>query len=351
MKNNWKWLFATMFGLVLCAVLVRMVVPRQKVTADQDQDQDETENAITAPSRVSVENGQTVITLKAATQSLVGIAVAPLKETTARAQLISPATVLSGQDLVTARTNYVAAEANLEKITANTNVAQHEYERLKTLYEDQQNASQKDLQSAQGTLRSDQADEQAAQQALSLQLAGVRQNWGNTVAGWIKDNSRVLDRVFNQQQLLVEVTPPSGAVHDPPPTISLVLSRSQRIKATLISPFPRIDPRVQGSSLLYLVDGHFGLASGLNLTAHMSVGQEMRGVLIPASAVVWWQGNAWVYQESAPTRFVRRLVSTDTPLPNGLFVSTGFSPGERVVIQGAQALLSEEFRSQIQPED
>jgi hypothetical protein len=43
-------------------------------------------------------------------------------------------------------------------------------------------------------------------------------------------------------------------------------------------------------------------------------------------------------------------VSTDTPLPNGYFITSEFKPGDRILIRGAQFLLSEEFRSQIQPE-
>jgi hypothetical protein len=67
--------------------------------------------------------------------------------------------------------------------------------------------------------------------------------------------------------------------------------------------------------------------------------------------MVWWQGYAWVYEQTTPGRFVRRQVPTDSPLESGVFVSRGFSPRDQIVIRGAQTLLSEEFRSQIQPED
>jgi hypothetical protein len=77
----------------------------------------------------------------------------------------------------------------------------------------------------------------------------------------------------------------------------------------------------------------------------------MHGVLLPQQAIVWVQGNAWLYQQTAPSLFVRRRVPDEMPLANGGFISEGFSPGDRIVTAGAQALLSEEFRSPIQPGD
>lgn len=348
-KKNWKWLFAAALALMLTFILTRLVAPGRKAAADQDED-DEKE-AIKTPSRVSVQNGQTILTLDTNTQSLVGITVTPLEEVTSRQQVTAPAVVLSGQELVSARTSYVAAKANLEKVRANMEVAQQEYDRLKTLYEDHQNASQKDLQAAQGVLRSDQADAEAAMQDLSLQVAAARENWGTVLGKWLANDAPPLERVLDQVDYLVQVTLPTGVVSVAPATISLEIGESTQIEARLISSFPRVDPRIQGASLLYVTRDRSGLAPGVNLVARIPVGRSMRGLLIPQSAIVWWQGNAWVYQQSAPGRFVRRLAATDTPLANGLFVSTGFSPTDQIVVRGAQALLSEEFRSQIQSKD
>ncbi|HVB54871.1 MAG TPA: hypothetical protein VNE63_00365 [Candidatus Acidoferrales bacterium] len=349
MKRNWKWLFAAVLAAMLAVILVRIVVPTRKAAADQDED-DEAE-AIKAPSRVSIQNGQTILTLETTAQSQAGITLTPLKALTSREQVTAPATILSVQELVSARTNYVAAKTNLEKVRANMEVAQQEYDRLKTLYQDQQNASQKDLQAALGVLRSDRADADAAKQDLSLQAAALQQSWGDVVAKWGVNDTPPLGRILSQHDFLVQVTLPAGVVSTASQTISLEIAGLAQIEATLISPFPQVDPRIQGVSLLYITHDHPGLAPGINLVAHMPIGRAMRGVLIPQSAVVWWQGNAWVYQQTAPGRFVRRLVPTETPLTNGLFVSTGFSPGDQIVVRGAQALLSEEFRSQIQPED
>lgn len=349
MKRNWKWLFAAALALMLAFIFTRIVVPGRKAAADQDED--DAEKAIKPPSRVSIQNGQTILTLDTGTQSQAGVTVAPLKEVASRGEMTAPAIVLSAQGLVSARASYTAEQINLEKAQVSVHVDQEEYDRLKILYEGLQNASQKSVQAAWGVLRSAQADVEGAQQALALQADAVRQTWGGVIAGWIAANPASLNRIFTQSEFLIQVTLPASAESSPPARITLEIAGSTQIEARLISPFPQVDPRVQGVGLLYIARNRLGLAPGLNLLAHIPTGRQMRGVVIPESAIVWWQGNAWVYQQTAPGRFVRRLVPTNTPVGNGIFVSSGLSSGDRIVVRGTQALLSEEFRSQIQPED
>ena len=69
----------------------------------------------------------------------------------------------------------------------------------------------------------------------------------------------------------------------------------------------------------------------------------MKGLIVPTSAVVWSEGKAWVYQQTAADHFTRRAVPTDIPVEKGFFVAEGFSPGDKLVTRGAQALLSEEL--------
>lgn len=250
------------------------------------------------------------------------------------------------KNLISLRNNYVSAAARLEKAGANMVVSQQEFDRLKALYEDHQNASQKAFQSAQGALRSNQADVQASEQDLVLQAAAIRQDWGEVIAKWVTDDPAPLNRILEQRDLLVQVTMPPGTPATAPASIALEIPPSGYTQAKLISPFPRVDPRIQGVSFLYVTPGHLGLAPGLNLVAHLSVGRLMRGALVPLKAIVWWQGQAWVYEQPAPGRFVRQQVETDTQVEGGFFVSAGILPGDRVVVSGAQMLLSEELGAQ-----
>ena len=351
MRRILRRLFILTVVLVMAVLMIRTFAHIPNESSHQDQEEEKKEEAIKTPSRVSLQNGQTIITLDPETQSRIGITVAFPKAITARKQTTAPAVVLSAQELVTARNNYVAAQTALEKAEASLQVTKQESDRLKALYEDNQNASQRALQSAEGSLRSGQADVQAARQDLALQAAALRQSWGDVVGKWVVEDPPPLDRVFDQREFLVQVTLPVGAVSAGPETVSLELPGSEYAQAKLVSAFPRVDPRIQGASFLYLAQNHFALAPGLNVTARLPVGGLVRGVLVPRRAVVRWQGNAWVYEELSPGHFVRREIATDTVLANGVLVSGSLSPGHRIVTTGAQALLSEEFRSLIQPED
>lgn len=121
------------------------------------------------------------------------------------------------------------------------------------------------------------------------------------------------------------------------------------VPVKLVSPAPRTDPRLQGVSFFYLAPAQTpGLLVGRNLLASLPVGSQAQGVAVPASAVVRWQGKVWVYVQKEAQRFVRREISTETPLKEGWFVGDGLAAGEPIVVDGAQVLLSEELKSQIQ---
>ena len=317
---------------------------------DSDDDEEEKKAAVTVPSHVSVKNGQTVITLDAATQQRMGLATAVLPSAKARAEEMASATILPAQELLTLRSNYVAAQSQLQKAQASANVSGQEYQRLKNLYEKNQDASQKSVQAAQGVFRTDVATLAAAQHDLVLQKFAVQQNWGPAMAGWIADGSKELDQVLSQNLLLVQVTLPPEKAFSAPQRILLSIAAGELVEARYISPLPRTSPLIQGASLLYATRFRPSLAPGMNLVARLPQGSMRHGLIVPYSAVVWQQGQAWAYIQVTATGFTRKPVSTDTPLPNGYFITSEFKPGDRILIRGAQFLLSEEFRSQIQPE-
>ncbi len=326
---------------VITLLMLTLLVACQK-SFDKDDAQRQAD-AKKGPAQISVENGQTVLILETPAQNRLGLEVATLNATVSRAQLTSPAVVLSVQDLATFRNTYIATQAQLQKSRAEAEVARKESTRLKTLFEENQNISEKSLQSAEGALQGNEADVRAGEQQLNLQELVARQQWGSVAGKWAIDGSPELQRILDQREVLVQITMPAGAPFEPPKSVSFEIPGGASTKASFVSIFPRVDPRIQGRSFLYRALAQPGLTPGVNLLAHLSVGNQMQGVIVPTSAVVWSEGRAWVYQQTASDRFARRAVATDTPVEAGVFVVQGFSPGDRVVTQGAQALLSEEL--------
>jgi hypothetical protein len=342
MKPKRRHLTIGSIGIFIVALVTLTFLGACQNRFDKD-DADRQAQTKKGQAQISAEDGQTVLTLDTPTRKRLGLEVATLTASITHAQITSPAVVLPVQELATFRNNYIATQAQLQKSRVEVNVARKEYTRLKTLFDENQNISEKTLQSAEGALQTNEADERAGVQQLNLQESVVRQEWGGVVAKWAQEGSPELQRIFDQREVLVQMTMPSDAIFGAPKIISLEIPGRTRTQASLVSPFPRVDPRIQGRSFLYVASAHLGLTLGVNLLAYLSVGAQMRGLIVPTSAVVWSEGKAWAYQQTASDRFTRHAVPTDVPLEEGFFVAQGFSPGGKVVTQGAQALLSEEM--------
>jgi hypothetical protein len=197
-----------------------------KARAEKDAD-DQAEKpgvaaAATAPASIRVENGRVVLSLDSQSQNRLGLGMVTVSETLVRPQFSVPAVVLPVQDLANLRSNYAAARAQLQKTQTNLDVATKEYQRLKILYQENQNASAKALEAAQGTMQVDKADETAARQQVDLPASLIREQWGAAVAEWVTGNADALNGILSDREILVQITiPPDRALSSPPQTISL----------------------------------------------------------------------------------------------------------------------------------
>ena len=69
-------------------------------------------------------------------------------------------------------------------------------------------------------------------------------------------------------------------------------------------------------------------------------GPPQRQVDVPAAALLRDAGAQVVYVQLSDDGFARRVVHLEAPSHDGWLVSGGLGGGERVVVTGAQALLS-----------
>jgi hypothetical protein len=353
-----------------CTLLIWILAQGRKESASNTQP-----NLIgEAPSPISTQRGERVIILDQARQLRSGISTTHLTSTSHHEKIQAYGRVLDLQSLVDLRKNLIdlrknvvdardnvsVTKAQVERAEVGLQASQKQYERLKALYEDNRNVSEKALQAGEVVWRSDEANAHSAEQSYHgavevLRTAGeslrvledtARQQWGSVLTGWLFDGSPDFERLLRQQDVLIQITLPSGATLSPVPgTAEVRTPGGALVSAQFVSPSPRTDPRIQGMSFLYLAPQQMALLSGMNVVAWMPVGSQVKGFFIPRAAIVWWQGKAWTYVRSHRDRFVRRVVSTETPAEDGYFVVKGFKTGEAIVEKGAQVLLSEESRS------
>ncbi|MGC9225500.1 MAG: hypothetical protein ACP5E2_16440 [Terracidiphilus sp.] len=306
---------------------------------------------IEAPSRVTQEAGRTVLTFDEQAQHANGIAAATLTSERRSAETQANGVVLQLQPLLDLKSGYETAQMNIAKARAAAQASQAEYARLRQLNSSEENVAIKSVEMASATAASDAATLTNAEQALAVLKDSMELHWSGTVARWLEQGSPQLDAMLAQREYLIQVTAVGAYSHAVAPEAIAELPDGTHVPARLISALPQIDPRLQAPSLLYAVSAHQGLVAGINLAVYLPAGPVRTGAVVPYGAVVWWQGSAWCYVEPSPNKFTRVEVSTANPAPGGWFVNEGIGAGARVVTEGAQTLLSEEFRTQIQADE
>lgn len=274
-----------------------------------------------------------------------GLGVTVLKPARHAPQMRTNAVVLSPQSLATLSATYVTDTKNLAMARANLAVVRNEYQRQNVLYRENQNTSLKALQTARGALATSQAQARAAQQQIRIDALSAEQQWGPVVGKWPVDQSPELGKILGQQGWLVEVTFGGRAPNRAPLVVRLTTPSSMAVWGRYVSPFPQTNPVIQGTNFLYEIPARPGFAPGLSLVAEIPVGRARNGVVIPPSAIIWSQGQAWAYKAIASGRFERIAVPTDEPVANGWFVTSGFAPGDRVVTRATEELFSAETQS------
>jgi hypothetical protein len=344
MKPSLRILIVCIFTLGIAGGLIwGFLSGRSEQAAEAERDA-----PVQAPSRISSDGGKTILTFDEQAQRANALAITTLAAERRTAETQATGVVLQLQPLLDLKTSYNAALMDIVKARAAAAASEAEYKRLVELNQGGQNVSAKAVEGARAASESDAAVMQNAEQSLTVLKNSMQLHWGATVAAWLEQGSPQFDALLAQRSYLLQVTATSAGGGSVPAEATVQSSNNKHAVAHLISALPQLDPRLQAPSFLYVVSAHAGLVPGANLPVFLSAGPLRSGVVVPYGAVVWWQGRAWCYVEEQPGKFTREEVSPSNPTPAGWFVSEGIAAGARVVTAGAQTLLSEEFRPQIQ---
>ncbi len=266
-----------------------------------------------------------------------------------------------GDRLSSARGDAAVAQANLA-------AARTELARLRTLNADDKNVSDRAVQEAEARVTGAEAQAAAAARSVALlegSLGSMRAaaipldagRGGQVVEVMVHPGESVeagqpVIRLARFDRLLARVDVPAGDTVAPGVAAALIVPlgyESQAIRSERAGLAAAIDPKTQGQAFLFRVpDPSFTLRPGLSVTAYLQLpGQARQGVMVPRVAVVHQSGQTWVYVQTGANEFARRRVNLEEPGADGWFTRS-LAAGTRVATTGAQALLSEEFKAQIQ---
>lgn len=269
----------------------------------------------------------TATEVDAAAQARLGLALAELRAVQVPVAVPATAEVLDPSALARTAADVAAAQAAADASSA-------EARRVQALFEADGNMSRKALDAA----RAQAAADQAKLRQIRVQL---RADWGAAVAALDGASLRArIDALLDGREAWLKAEP----LATPAPGFQAVAATlrsdaARNVSARVLGPLPRSSSGLAGSWLV-AADGA-GLTPGMILTANLQgAGAGPSGLLLPRGAVVRWNGVAWAYVATDATHFERRPVHALAATAEGWVVGPPFKAGEKVVSQGAEALMA-----------
>ena len=329
--------------LIVCIIVLNLF-PMTLVVADDE------------PLSYEVQNnaGQSVIRLATEAQKLSGIETLTLKPASHYAEFTAYGKAINIQPLLALRNRYLLALTERSSAKAWFKQAEQNIKRQQDLYRDGV-SSKRNLQEQQAQWQSYKAQADATEFQDQAIIDEALINWGKELTNWaLTSESDKLGAFLSGRQTLLQITLPANK-HLPASIQTMYIevsgNRSKANKAELISVAARTDTAAQGESY-YFQTADKNIITGMNVTAWIpEANEQMTGVIIPKSALIWYLGKAFVYLKTTEETFCHRTLEHYSITADGYFISDAIRPGEQIVTKGAQMLLSEELRGQIPSED
>jgi hypothetical protein len=211
-----------------------------------------------------------------------------------------------------------------------------EFERLKSLGE---NAAARALEAAEAAAKRDRVTLEAAQ-------ARLLATWGKPLAVR-PDLATLTHSLLAQEAALIRVDLPAGETLPSPPRgfrVAPVTGSSEFREAELLGTAPNTDPQAQGQAFLALTRDHAPLP-GTTLSVWIACdGTAQSGFRLPRPAVLQHESAMFVFVQTGDELFLRKRVELGQSQRDGVFVTGSLKEDDRVVVIGAQQLLSEELK-------
>jgi hypothetical protein len=262
----------------------------------------------------------------------------------------------------------VSARADAEATAASLTVARAALARARTLNAEDKNISDRALQEAEARVKAEEARLKAATEAVRLIESALAAGAGSPITLAVERGGQVVEmlaqpdeavesgqpilRLARFDQLLARVEVPAGQSIQTPVSAARIIAighEDRPLRGERVALGAAVDPRTQGQPFLFRVHNPgLNLRPGMAVTAYLRVpGAPRQGVVVPRSALVRFAGATWTYLEIGANEFSRRQIALERSTEKGWFTGS-LKPGQRIVVTGAQTLLSEELKSQIQ---
>lgn len=274
-------------------------------------------------------------------QHLAGIRIERVQQRSSTPQIPVPAYIVEHAPLIAASQELKALTAEL---AAQENILALLQQRLSRLEGVSQELRRETIEQA----RWDGLTAQARVETLAIEIAkrkaALLTEWGPLLSSWAETGSERLARLAQGEAYLLRlVLPPNFS-----PQAALIEHQGKTWPLEYLSPDPKVDSRFSGNPHYYYAAAS-GLPIGGRLLAWLT--EDRPSVLVPHTAVVWHEGQPWVFVQSDPTHFAARPVFHAQENEAGFWLTDGLAPEEPIVVEGAALLLAEALRTRVPDEN
>jgi hypothetical protein len=306
-------------------------------------------------SNVSQEQGRAAVQVSPAAQRASGLETAQLRAGKSQPAVEVYGVIVDLKPLLDARARFLAAQAEVRALRATAANSATAYQRVKALYEDDRNVSERVVREAQTTARADGERVTVALQNLAGIESAAGAQWGASLTDIALDATPTgIAALAEGREVVAQITIPhehADVAARTTVTLGPAGLPAARGVARYVSAAPQASPFLPGATFFYRASGA-GLRVGMRVAGELKLpGAATSGVIVPERAVVWHAGRAWCYVKEDDDKFLRMPVATSRAAAGGWFNASGFEPGQQIVITGAQLLLSEELKYQIRNEN
>jgi multidrug efflux pump subunit AcrA (membrane-fusion protein) len=297
---------------------------------DDKQDEQEKDGKTARSGAKDDDNRSAPLSLTAAQQDAVGIR-------SERALPLSAAPPIDGYVSVLDPAELVTDLGHMESSEAIAAAAVAEAARTQRLYHEEAQASLKASQAAQA--QATEAEAQARAASISFRL-----QWGPVAQLGSEARHKLVEDLTAGRTVLLRADVPGQHLGMRIEPRALVEVDGINVAVEVLGPLPRTSGSSQSAGwLLEIAHAPSGLGPGMRGLAHLRSAADLRGLLIPASAILYSADGAYVYRQEpgggAASRYTAVPVRLLTRVGSAWLVG-GLTNTDTVVTQGAGVLWS-----------
>lgn len=229
----------------------------------------------------------------------------------------------------------VALALDLQTAEAAVRASKAEYNRVKILFSQNQNASARTLELAEAALKRDEI-------LLNVAKAKLQTTLGPSLSG-AENLGEIINSISRLEWSIARLDLPAmaSAVKTTSVQIASIADETHRVNAEILGPATMTESQFQGRGFLLLVRTNSFVPNSAIIGFLELSGEQNSGWLLPKSAVLQDAADMIVFLSTGKNSFRKHAIGTDRLLTNGWLVTNGIGATDRVVVAGAQVLLSE----------